>query len=142
MSSDKDDLSKVFGMSPMPDKSVPAKMIDVMPAQEHDDAGKVQDDYDFARANMRDLITMGMQVAAEASTVASQSGDANSFVSVAQIIKAISDTNKSLMGLSKQKMDVVGAPKQDASKTVTNNNLFVGTTADLQAFLDKTKKGE
>jgi len=145
VSSEKDDpLAVSLGITPMVPTDSDRKSvttIDNTPVREvGDDVSKVEDDYEYARQNLRDLIAIGMQTATEASDVAIQSGDSNNFVSVAQIIKSIAGANETLLKVSKQKQEILGGgPKKEEAKNVTNQ-LFVGSTAELQDFLDNQKK--
>jgi hypothetical protein len=64
---------------------------------------------------------------------------------VATLIKTLADTNKDLLDTRKKKLDIDkarGASPNSDAKTV-NNNLFVGSTAELQKFLkDRAKNLE
>ena len=52
----------------------------------------------------------------------------------AGIYKSIGDTTEKLMNLQKQKKDLQKDEREEAKK-VTNNNMFVGSTTDLQRML-------
>ena len=94
----------------------------------------VKDDYDFFRKTYKDLIytgTRSMDVLAE---LARESEHPRAFEVLAQTIKNIGDTTEKLMSLQKQKKDLTLEEREEA-KTVTNNNMFVGSTADLQRLL-------
>ena len=54
---------------------------------------------------------------------------------LSQMLRSVSDTNDKLMELNKKKMDA-----EEGTKRVTNNNLFVGSTTELQRILNKDKK--
>ena len=64
---------------------------------------------------------------------------------VATLIKTLADTNKDLLDTRKKKLDIDkarGASPSSDAKTV-NNNLFVGSTSELQKFLkDRAKNLE
>ena len=93
----------------------------------------VKDDYDFSRKTYKDLIytgTRSMDVLAE---LARESEHPRAFEVLAQTIKNIGDTTEKLMSLQKQKKDLTLEEREEA-KTVTNN-MFVGSTADLQRLL-------
>lgn len=72
-----------------------------------------------------------MDVLAE---LARESEHPRAFEVLAQTIKNIGDTTEKLMSLQKQKKDLTLEEREEA-KTVTNNNMFVGSTADLQRLL-------
>lgn len=95
------------------------------------------DDYEFARTNLRQLIATSVNMAQDASLVAQTNQHANGYVAAAQAIKVALDANKDLLSISKTRIDIAmadgsGRPLEDMSgATITNNNVFVGTTADL-----------
>ena len=94
----------------------------------------VKDDYEFSRKTYKDLIytgTRSMDVLAE---LARESEHPRAFEVLSQTIKNIGDTTEKLMALQKQKKDLQKDEKEEA-KQVTNNNMFVGSTTDLQRML-------
>lgn len=101
-------------------------------------------DYEFARRNIRQLVATASQAATEASLIASSSQHANAFVAASQVLKVALDANKDLMTVSKQRVDIAmadGSGRKLDGSNVTNNNLFVGTTADFIKMI-KEKKSE
>ena len=96
----------------------------------------VKDDYEFSRKTYKDLIytgTRSMDVLAE---LARESEHPRAFEVLSQTIKNIGDTTEKLMALQKQKKDLQKDEKEEA-RQVTNNNMFVGSTTDLQRMLLK-----
>jgi hypothetical protein len=94
----------------------------------------VKDDYEFSRKTYKDLIytgTRSMDVLAE---LARESEHPRAFEVLSQTIKNIGDTTEKLMNLQKQKKDLQKDEREEA-KRVTNNNMFVGSTTDLQRML-------
>jgi hypothetical protein len=72
-----------------------------------------------------------MDVLAE---LARESEHPRAFEVLAQTIKNIGDTTEKLMSLQKKKKDLT-ADETEKQKNVTNNNMFVGSTTDLQRLL-------
>jgi ATP adenylyltransferase/5',5'''-P-1,P-4-tetraphosphate phosphorylase II len=72
-----------------------------------------------------------MDVLAE---LARESEHPRAFEVLSQTIKNIGDTTEKLMALQKQKKDLQKDEKEEA-RQVTNNNMFVGSTTDLQRML-------
>lgn len=94
----------------------------------------VKDDYEFSRKTYKDLIytgTRSMDVLAE---LARESEHPRAFEVLSQTIKNLGDVTKNLMDLQKQKKDLTKEETEEA-KRVTNNNVFVGSTTDLQRML-------
>ena len=94
----------------------------------------IKDDYEFSRKTYKDLIytgTRSMDVLAE---LARESEHPRAFEVLSQTIKNIGDTTEKLMALQKQKKDLQKDEKEEA-RQVTDNNMFVGSTTDLQRML-------
>ena len=94
----------------------------------------IKDDYEFSRKTYKDLIytgTRSMDVLAE---LARESEHPRAFEVLSQTIKNIGDTTEKLMALQKQKKDLQKDEKEEA-RQVPNNNMFVGSTTDLQRML-------
>ena len=94
----------------------------------------VKDDYEFSRKTYKDLIytgTRSMDVLAE---LARESEHPRAFEVLANTIKNIGDTTEKLMALQKQKKDLQ-KDENEEKRQVTNNNMFVGSTTDLQRML-------
>jgi hypothetical protein len=76
--------------------------------------------------------------------IAKQSQHPRAFEVIATLIKATADMKSELMSTHKKKADLESKTgKSTHSKgvaNVTNNNLFVGSTAELQAFIEQQKK--
>jgi len=96
----------------------------------------VKDDYEFSRKTYKDLIYTGTRSMDVLSELARESEHPRAFEVLSQTIKNISDVTKNLMDLQKQKKDLTKEEAEEA-KRVTNNNVFVGSTTDLQRMLLK-----
>lgn len=94
----------------------------------------IKDDYEFSRKTYKDLIYSGTRSMDVLSELAIESEHPRAFEVLSQTIKNISDVTKNLMDLQKQKKDLTKEEREEA-KTVTNNNMFVGSTTDLQRML-------
>ena len=93
----------------------------------------VKDDYDFSRRTYKDLITVGTRSLDVLAELARESEHPRAFEVLSKSIKDIGDTTEKLMKLQKDKEDLKKV--QDTAKKVTNNNVFVGSTTDLQRML-------
>ena len=101
--------------------------------------GKDDDiDYNYARENYYNLIERNQDAVEEMLEIAKQSEHPRAFEEVGQLIKSGLDANKELMALHKTKkeLSIEKGPTQ-----VTNQAVFVGSTAELQKLL-KVKRGE
>lgn len=100
----------------------------------------VDDDFEYSRRTYYDLIEKGQGALEEMMEVAKQLEHPRAFEVVSGMIKNISDVNDRLMDLHKKKKDY---NKKDIPKPVdgtTNNNLFVGSTVELQRMLQDMNK--
>lgn len=98
----------------------------------------VEDDFEYARTNLKTIIDKGQSALDGILTIASGSEHPRAYEVAAVLIKTMADTNKDLLELQKtkkalQKQDPK-APSPDGPQNVTNN-LFIGSTAELQKLI-------
>ena len=96
-------------------------------------------DYEYSRAQLYSLVEKGQEAVDGALDVAQQSDSARAYEVPGQLIKHVADTADKLMDLQK-KVKEIDEVKDKNTTNVTNNSLFVGSTADLQKMLKKMKK--
>lgn len=89
-------------------------------------------DMKFIRSNMYDLIEKGQLALDELLAIANQSQHPRSYEVLSNLIKTIADTNSDLLKIHERKNKI--SPTEDRPGTV-NNNLFVGSTSELQRML-------
>jgi hypothetical protein len=128
----KDIISQSLGIEPM-DQS--GKITQVLPAIK----AQKNDDYEYARRNLYDIIEKGNDALEHIVDIAKQSESARAFEVVTNLIKTMAETNKDLLQLAKAQKDLEKAdvPEQ---KNITNNNLVL-TSADLLKMI-KDKSNE
>jgi hypothetical protein len=97
----------------------------------------VETDYQYARGQMITIIEKGSEALDDALNLAQQSQTARAYEVVSDLVKTLAQTNKDLLELMKQKKEL--EIDKDGPKTV-NNNLFVGSSAELLALLKKQEK--
>ncbi|NBT08858.1 MAG: terminase [Chitinophagia bacterium] len=93
----------------------------------------VEADFDYARGNIIVAIEKGQKALSDMLQVAQQSQSPRAFEVVSDLVKTLSQTNKDLLELMKQKKIIENS---DGPKTV-NNNLFVGSTTELLKLMKK-----
>ena len=98
------------------------------------DSDKINNDYEYSRETYYELVEKGKQSLELMIEVARESEHPRAFEVLSGMIKNISDVNDRLMDLNKKKKDI---DKKEEIKKIANttNNLFVGSTADLQKIL-------
>ena len=100
----------------------------------------IKDDYEFSRATYRDLIQNGTRSLDVMSELAIESEHPRAFEVLSNSIKNLADVTDKLMALQTTKKKL-NREKNERDARVTNNNVFVGSTADLQRMLnDKEEK--
>ena len=87
-------------------------------------------DYEFARENLHDAIGKGSKALEELCDVANASQHPRAYEVVSTLIKTLSDANLNLLNLEKE---------EDGGPNKVTNNLFVGSTADLQKIINPRK---
>jgi hypothetical protein len=95
----------------------------------------IDDDYEYARNNLRGLIENGKEVMQNIIFVAKESESPRSYEVVGQLIKTLAETNKDLLDLAKKSKDLKSEEK--TGDTNITNALFVGSTTELQKLLNK-----
>ena len=111
------------------DKNLPSK-IPNRPIVDKD----IKDDYEFSRNTYKDLIRTGTSSLDVLAELARESEHPRAFEVLSKTIKDLGDTTEKLMNLQKQKDDLTNK-KEENNREVTNNNVFVGSTSDLQRML-------
>ena len=99
---------------------------------------EIKDDYEFSRKTYKDLIETGVRSLDVLAELARESEHPRAFEVLSKAIKDIGDVTDKLMDLQKDHRDLTDGSKN--KKEVTNNNLFVGSTTDLQRLFMKHDK--
>jgi hypothetical protein len=97
----------------------------------------VDDDYEYARDNIREILEKG-KLALDGILQVAQDGDSPRAYEVAtNMLKALSEINKDLM-------DVHVKVSESEKTTIkqTNNAIFVGSTLDLQDMINKERSSK
>ena len=127
-----DHLDEVLGIIEKPKKEV-VKTGRFVPVISADDS---ETDFQYARENLYNLIERGQDGLEEMLEIAKSSEHPRAMEVFGQLIGKLTETNKELLNLHKAKKDI----SQDTSSPKNvSNNLFVGSTAELQRFLKKGK---
>ena len=102
----------------------------------------IENDYDFARKNLYDVIGKGTDALDHLIELAKVSEHPRAFEVVATLSKTLMDANKDLLNIQKKVKDLQKEEEEKGGdvKNVTNA-LFVGSTADMLKML-KDEEGE
>ena len=131
------EISDSLGMVPLPENETTT--LTRVPASD----SKVENadkDYEYARENFYNVIEKGTYALEEMLEVAKASEHPRAYEVVSTIMKTLVDANKDLVTMSDKK--VKDAPQEEQVQGTVNNNLFVGSTNELQKVLKDIRKDE
>tara|TARA_B100000424_G_scaffold100219_1_gene75181 strand:+ start:633 stop:1061 length:429 start_codon:yes stop_codon:yes gene_type:complete len=94
----------------------------------------VDKDYEYTRGQLYSLIEKGQEAINGIMEVAGESASPRAYEVAGQLIKSVADSTDKLMDLQK-KLKEVEEDNQKTTNNVTNNSLFVGSTAELSKLL-------
>ena len=94
----------------------------------------IKSDYDYSRETYYDLLEKGRQSLEDMIDVARPSEHPRAYEVLSGMIKNLSEVNDKLMDLNKKNKDISKEEMKQVAHT-TNNNVFLGSTADLQKLL-------
>jgi hypothetical protein len=116
-----------------------ANSLDLQPIEDNKKAAQdtIVDDYEYARGNMIAVIEKGQEALSGILDVAGMSQHPRSYEVVATLVKAVADANKDLLELAKKRKDLEKV--ENGGPQTVNNNLYLGSTADLLKLLKDSK---
>lgn len=126
-----ENLSEIFEIDPIQEQQ-PTQIVPV-------ESSVVQDDAEFARQNIRELILKGSVAMDQLLHVAKESEHPRAYEVAAGLIKNLSDLNKDLMEIQKRKQDLTGE-KTTGKNINVDKAVFVGSTTELVKFLKSNKE--
>ena len=103
------------------------------------DSPEIQKDYEYSRAQLYSLVEKGQEALDGILEVAQESESARAYEVAGQVLKSTADIADKLMDLQKKVKDIEEVDTKQTTQ-VTNNSLFVGSTAELQKMLKQTMK--
>ena len=98
---------------------------------------QIQQDYEYSRAQLYTLVEKGQEAVNGILDVAQDSQHPRAYEVAGQLIKHVGDVTDKLADLQKKMKDL---DEDKGPKQVTNNSLFVGSTADLQKMIKEMGK--
>ena len=99
----------------------------------------IDDDAEFARQNIRELIQKGNDAVEGILHVAKESEHPRAYEVAANLIKNLSDLNKDLMEIQKRKKDLAPQEYKNSGNINVDKAVFVGSTTELVKFLKNNK---
>tara|TARA_Y100000593_G_C4301762_1_gene333734 strand:+ start:1529 stop:1969 length:441 start_codon:yes stop_codon:yes gene_type:complete len=115
------------------------RMDNITPLQEHivTDAD-IDEDYTYARENLKSIINSAQTSIEDLSTIASTSESPRAYEVLSALMKTIVDANKDLLELQR-KVKLLKDENSSQPSNVTNA-LFVGSTTELQKLIKQETK--
>ena len=99
-----------------------------------------QKDYEYTRGELYSLIDQGQEAVKGALEVAQESGHPRAYEVAVAAMKHVADMTEKLQDLHKKMKDL--DEEIQGPKNVTNNAMFVGSTAELQKMLKQMGGGK
>jgi len=99
------------------------------------DKNTADDDFEYSRQIYHDLLAKGSEALEDMMDVARATEHPRAFEVLSGMMKNMGDINGSLMDLHKKKKDFHKEDKPKEIPNQTTNNVFVGSTIDLQRML-------
>lgn len=111
------------------------------------DSATAENDFEYARQIYHDLLAKGSESMEEMMEVARATEHPRAFEVLSNMMKNIADINGNLMDMHKKRKDFNQKEMVKQLPNQTTNNMFVGSTTDLQRMLqdemiDVTPKNE
>jgi len=121
-----------------------SEIVDVTPVEktkpERLTKDDVEKDYDYTRANLYSLIEKGQETLNGIMELAEETSSPRAYEVAGQLLKTVADNAEKLIDLQKKIKDI--DEEKSGPSHVTNNAMFVGSTAELQKMLKEMGGGK
>jgi hypothetical protein len=133
MNANNDPLSKALNLSPS------EHIVKSIIADAHNDSAL--NDFETARSNIREVINNGSEAIFKLTEIAEQSQHPRAYEVLAKLMDSVVNANRELLQLQTKirEISAIDSPMNEKAQNVTNN-LFVGSTAELQKVIENLKK--
>lgn len=134
-----DDDDEVVDITPVPyvDEKLVANKKELEKKPKKNDTTK---DYEYARGNFYSIVEKGQEALNGVLELAQETESARAYEVAGQLIKSVSDAADKLIDLQKKMKDIESESVTNNTTNVTNNAVFLGTTAELSKLLKQQKK--
>ena len=127
MANHDDKIAETLDLTPIEPKT--GEVVKAEPAQDE----KLENDFQYARENLYNIIERGTDALNGIVDLANQSQHPRSFEVVADLVRTLSGANKDLLDIQKKMRDL--DPDKHKPQKV-ENNLFIGSTKELTDLLE------
>ena len=126
MANHDDKIAETLDLTPVDNKT---EVVKIEPAEDQ----KLENDFQYARENLYNIIERGTDALNGIVDLANQSQHPRSFEVVADLVRTLSGANKDLLDIQKKMRDL--DPDKHKPQKV-ENNLFIGSTKELTDLLE------
>lgn len=133
-------INNALGLNPLP--MLVDEEVDNLPAVVQSDEEQKSEDIDTARENISNAIDVTQTALQDLLSIAQQSQHPKAYEALNAMIKTYADISMGLVDLQMKKQRLNGGTKSSEESKTVNNNLFVGSTAELQKMLEDMKNKE
>jgi hypothetical protein len=130
-----EDIDKALDIETTAIKSEIVKSEPVAVNKTIDSSDQLQKDYEYSRGQLYSIIEKGQEAINGILELAQESDSPRAYEVAGQLIKNVGDVTDKLLDLQKKMKDINQEQKGSAPTNVTNNAVFLGSTAELQKFL-------
>lgn len=130
-----DNMEEIFDI----DVAEETKPAEIVKEEENVDATK---DYEYTRGELYRLIEQGQEAVQGALEVAQESGHPRAFEVAVNAMKQVADMSDKLIDLQQKMKNLNKDEEKKGPSSVTNNAIFLGSTAELQKMLKRGKVEE
>ena len=102
----------------------------------------IRKDYEYSRGNLYSIIEKGQEALNGVIELAQETEMPRAYEVAGQLIKSVSDATEKLIDLQKKLKEIQSDDKKKGPTSVTNNALFIGSTAELSKLLKQQKEDE
>jgi len=102
----------------------------------------IKDDYDYSRDKYKGILDRGEEALDGMMQLASESEHPRAYEVLSGMLKNMADVTDKLMDLQKKKKELTKEEEKQIPPGLTQNNVFVGSTTDLQRMLLDNNKSE
>ena len=137
-----EDIDKALDIETTPIKSEIIKAEPTEIKKPSETVDQLQKDYEYSRGQLYSIIEKGQEAINGILELAQESDSPRAYEVAGQLIKNVGDVTDKLIDLQKKMKDINQEQKGSAPTNVTNNAVFLGSTAELQKFLKSSMNGD
>ena len=108
---------------------------------------QAEEDFAIVRENMKGILEKGTEALTDLLRIAAASETPRTFEVVSKMIDTMREANQGLMDLHEKRRQLMPVPQkpskaaaaEQAAASITNNNVFVGSTAELMEMIENRR---